>query len=140
MIIPGTDYYLPDSEIACELFAGSSGPGGQNVNKVATAVRLRLRVATCSLPEYVKGMIFSRLASRINLEGELVVEARVHRTQGMNREEAMSKLEGMLRGALVRQRSRVKTIPTAGSVRRRLNGKSHRAQIKKNRLGPEAEE
>lgn len=140
MIISGTNYYLPDQEIRTDFFAGSSGPGGQNVNKVATAVRLRLQVASCSLPEQAKSMIFARLASRINAEGELVVEARVHRTQGMNRDEAMRKLESILHSAMIRTRRRVKTIPTNGSVRRRLDSKSRQSQIKGNRSRPEPEE
>jgi len=140
MLVPGLNYYLPDHEIQAELFAGSSGPGGQNVNKVATAVRLRLPVASCSLPEHCKTMIFAKLASRLDATGNLVVESRAHRTQAMNRDEAMEKLAELLKNALYRQRKRVKTIPTGGSVRRRLETKAHHSTIKTTRRRPSTDE
>jgi len=140
MLIPELNIYLPDHEIAAELFAGSSGPGGQNVNKVATAVRLRLPVASCSLPEHVKSRIFSQLSSRLDAMGNLVVESRVHRTQAMNRAEAMEKLTVLLKNALRPRRRRIKTKPTAGAVCRRLEAKSRQAERKSGRTKPRSED
>jgi ribosome-associated protein len=121
---------ISDAEIG-EEFTCSSGPGGQNVNKVATAVRLRFHVASSSLPDSVKSRIFAQLARRINTAGELIVEARTHRTQLLNRQEAYLKMENILRSTLVKVPRRVKTKPTNASKRRRLEQKKHRSDLKK---------
>lgn len=121
---------ISDAEIS-EEFTCSSGPGGQNVNKVATAVRLRFHVASSSLPDSVKSRIFTQLARRINTAGELIVEARIHRTQLLNRHEAYLKMENILRSAFVKVPRRVKTKPTNASKRRRLEHKKQRSDLKK---------
>jgi len=114
-----------------EEFCCSGGPGGQNVNKVSTAVRLRFHIASSSLPESIKSKIFSKLATRINTLGELIVECRVHRTQLQNRQEAFEKFANIIRGALIRKPKRINTKPTRASKQRRLDAKKQHAATKK---------
>lgn len=124
---------VPDSEID-ERFVRSSGPGGQNVNKVATAVQLRFDVAhTTALEEDVKQRLRAIAGSRMTDDGVLVIDARSHRTQVQNREEARERLAELIRRALVRPKRRRKTKPGAASVQRRLDSKKRRSDTKRNR-------
>ncbi len=124
---------IPDDELEFE-FIRSPGPGGQNVNKVATSVRLRFDVAhSPSLPDDVRRRLMEREAGRVNADGVLTIRASRHRTRERNRREAVERLEAMIRAALHVPRPRRPTRPTAASRRRRLEEKRHRSRIKRQR-------
>ena len=114
-------------------FVRSSGPGGQNVNKVATAVQLRFRVPTSGLPAEVQQRLSTLAGSRLSTDGTLVIDARRFRSQARNRDDAMERLLELIRQSAVRPKRRRKTIPTLGSRERRLDSKRRRSQTKRQR-------
>jgi ribosome-associated protein len=121
---------MAESEIE-ESFIRSPGPGGQNVNKVASAVQLRFDVrASKSLPAAIRARLERLAASRLTREGVLILVARDHRSQERNRQEAIDKLMDLIRRAAVAPIVRRKTKPTFGSKQRRLESKGHRSKIK----------
>lgn len=123
-----------------EVFVRASGPGGQNVNKVSSAVQLTWNVTASSLPPEIKAR-FSRLyASRITNDGRLILEASEHRSQVLNREAARKRLAQMILKASIRPKRRVATRPTAGSVRRRIASKKRRGEIKSLRGSVESDD
>lgn len=124
---------IPDQELE-ERFVRSSGPGGQNVNKVATAVELRFDVARSpSLPEPVRERLLARRDRRITDEGVLVLSAQRFRTQDRNREDARERLVAVIAAALTAPKKRVATKPTKGSKERRLGAKRERSTVKRHR-------
>jgi len=126
---------IDESEIQ-EYFVRASGPGGQNVNKVATTVQLRFDVANSrSLPEEVRKRLISLASNRITTDGILIIEARRFRTQGRNREDATDRLVELIRNAARRPKIRRKTRPTLASKVRRLESKRRSAESKRIR-GP----
>ncbi len=133
------DIAIDESELE-ERFVQASGPGGQNVNKVATAVQLRFDVANSpSLSGYVRARLRTIAGKRMTREGVLVIDARRHRTQERNREDARERLIELIRKAAERPTPRRPTKPTLASKKRRLETKSARARIKKARGRPEVE-
>ena len=121
---------IDESEIQ-EYFVCASGPGGQNVNKVATAVQLRFDVANSrSLPEEVRKRLISLAGNRITEDGILIIDARRFRTQGRNREDATDRLVELIRNAAQRPIIRRRTRPTLASKIRRLESKRRSAKSK----------
>ena len=108
----------------------AQGAGGQNVNKVSSAVHLRYDIRASSLPEDVKERLLALRDSRITQEGVLVLKAQKHRSQDMNRADALARLQELVDGVAVAPRVRRATKPSYGSKQRRLEGKSQRSEIK----------
>ena len=129
MIAITDDVALDDREIE-ERFVRASGPGGQNVNKLATAVELRFDVRASSLPRDVQDRLIARAGSRVVSGDVLLIDSREHRTQAQNREAARARLVALIRAALVRPRRRRPTRPTKASREKRLTVKKTRALTK----------
>ena len=126
---------IDENEIQ-EYFVRASGPGGQNINKVATTVQLRFDVVNSrSLPEEVRTRLISLAGNRITEDGILIIDARRFRTQGRNREDAIDRLVELIRNAAQRPKIRRKTRPTLASKIRRLESKRRSAESKRVR-GP----
>lgn len=124
---------LSEEEIQ-EKFIRSSGPGGQNVNKVATAVQLRFdAVNSPNLPGWVKARLIKFAGSRATLQGEVLIECDSHRTRELNRAEALERLVELIRKAATLPRKRVKTRPTLASKARRVKAKKERGEVKRGR-------
>lgn len=123
---------IPDSAIS-EKFLAGSGPGGQNVNKVATACQLRVDVYALGLAPDVFRRLKTLAGSKMTSGGELIILARRHRTQEANRTDARERLSELLDAALVRPERRVKTKPSKAAKARRVDAKKARSQIKAGR-------
>ena len=125
---------IDESELQID-FVRASGPGGQNVNKVATAAQLRFDVRASSFPEVVKSRLIQLAGKRMTGEGLLLIEAKRFRTQEQNRTDAIQRFAELVRRALVKPKTRKKTKPTQASKEERLKEKKRRGEIKKIRHG-----
>ncbi len=125
--------FIDERELTFDIIR-ASGPGGQNVNKVATAVQLRFNIARSELlSEEVKARLFKVAGQRVTTDGILIIEAHRYRTQEQNREDAIQRFCGLLRKASAKPKPRRKTKPTAISKEKRLQFKKHRGEIKRTR-------
>ena len=122
-------FLIPESELEVTAVR-SAGAGGQNVNKVSSAIHLRFDVAASSLPPWLKARLLERKDSRITRDGVVVIKAQQHRSQEMNRDEALRRLHLLVEDASHVPKARRATKPTRASRKRRLEGKIRRGRIK----------
>jgi len=128
-----TEPFPIPEEALTEKFLASTGPGGQNVNKVATAVQLRCEVFRLGLATPVYARLKRLAGSRMTSEGEIVITARTHRTQEANREAARARLAELIARAHVAPRKRVRTKPSRAAKAKRVDEKKGRGEVKKGR-------
>jgi ribosome-associated protein len=128
-----SEAYVVPEEALSESFIASSGPGGQNVNKVATAVQLRCDVFKLGLPPYAFRQLKVLAGSKMTEAGEIVITARTHRSQDTNRQEARERLAELIARAHVRQAKRVKTKVSKAAKARRVDAKKQRGSVKAGR-------
>lgn len=129
MLIISATIVLADREIEISAIR-AQGPGGQNVNKVATAIHLRFDIPTSSLPEIIKERLLALNDQRITKEGVIIIKAQQGRSQDKSKEEALRRLQELIRSVMTLPKLRRPTRPTRSSQKKRLDGKNTRGQVK----------
>lgn len=120
---------LPEAEIELEAIR-SQGPGGQNVNKVASAIHCRFDINSSSLPDFYKQRLLGLKDKRISKDGVIVIKAQRYRTQEKNRDDALSRLQEIIQSVNVSQKKRIATKPGKAAKQRRMDTKTHKGRIK----------
>ena len=129
MLVISQQVEIPDSEIDIQAIR-AQGAGGQNVNKVSSAIHLRFDINASSLPDFYKQELLKLSDQRISNDGIIVIKAQQFRSQEKNREEALSRLQQLIKSSAVTRKKRMPTKPTLGSKKRRIEGKTKRGQLK----------
>ncbi len=131
-VVVSSRVVIPDDELEFSAIR-SQGKGGQNVNKVSTAIHLRFDVARSSLPDVYKARLLALSDQRISKDGVVIIKSQEHRTQKKNREAAVARLVGLIKQVMVVPKRRVATKPSKNSQKRRMDKKTQRGKIKENR-------
>lgn len=121
--------FIPDREIQLNAIR-AQGAGGQNVNKVSSAIHLRFDIMASSLPGFYKSRLLRLRDKRVSRDGVIIIKAQSYRTQEKNREEALIRLRELICSVAVKRKQRIATKPTRGSSQRRMDRKTHRGQTK----------
>ncbi len=129
MLFVSNTVSIPDDEIDMSAIR-AQGSGGQNVNKVSSAIHLRFDIRGSSLPEYCKEKLLALSDQRVTKEGVVIIKAQSYRTQEKNREDALARLVELIQGALVTKKARRPTRSTRAAQKRRVDTKTHRGKIK----------